>query len=111
MADEATLDTLAANQQTIITALGALTTIGTKLDTLNTSLGTVNTSVGKVETAVGALKTELTAQMDATNKNMSYLGSGAAVDTGVDNDRVFVVSPWPPEADADADADVDDSTD
>lgn len=89
MADEATLDTLAANQQTMITALG----------TLNTTLGTLNTSIGKVETAVGALKTELTAQMDATNKNMSYLGQGGAVDTGVDNDRVFVVSPWPPEAD------------
>ena len=104
MADEATLDTLAANQQTMITALG----------TLNTTLGTLNTSIGKVETAVGALKTELTAQMDATNKNMSYLGSGAAVDTGVDNDRVFVVSPWPPEADDDdddADADADDATD
>ena len=103
MADEATLDTLAANQQTIITALGALTTIGTKLDTLNTSLGTVNTSVGKVETAVGALKTELTAQMEATNQNMSYIGSGAAVDTNVDTDRVFVVSPWPPKAASDED--------
>ena len=91
MADEATLDTLAANQQTIITALGALTTIGTKLDTLNTS-------VGKVETAVGALKTELTAQMEVTNKNMSYLGSGGVVDTGVSHLESWpVVAPWPPE--------------
>lgn len=105
MADEATLDTLAANQQTIITALGALTTIGTKLDTLNTS-------VGKVETAVGALKTELTAQMNATNKNMSYLGSGTAVDTGVDNNRVFVVSPWPPETETEGEnEETNDSTD
>ena len=86
MADEATLDTLAANQQTMITALG----------TLNTTLGTLNTSVGKVETAVKDLKDELTAQMEATNQNMSYIGSGAAVDTNVDTDRVFVVSPWPP---------------
>ena len=97
MADEATLDTLAANQQTMITALG----------TLNTTLGTLNTSIGKVETAVGALKTELTAQMDATNKNMSYLGQGGAVDTGVDNDRVFVVSPWPPEDDDEGEGDDD----
>lgn len=87
MAGEAT----AENQEAIITALG----------TINTALGTLNTNVGKVETAVKALKTELTSQMDATNKNMSYLGQGGAVDTGVDNDRVFVVSPWPPEADED----------
>lgn len=106
MADEATLDTLAANQQTIITALGALTTIGTKLDTLNTS-------VGKVETAVGALKTELTAQMDATNKNMSYLGSGGVVNTGVSHLESWpVVAPWPPEAETEGeDEEESDSTD
>ena len=45
--------------------------------------------------------------MDATNKNMSYLGQGGAVDTGVDNDRVFVVSPWPPEDDDEGEGDDD----
>jgi len=90
MAGEAT----AENQEAIITALG----------TINTALGTLNTNVGKVETAVKALKTELTSQMDATNKNMSYLGSGGAVSTGVDSQRTFVIAPWPPVAETTEDS-------
>lgn len=71
MADEVTLETIAANQQTIISKL---TTLATKLDNVKTSVNNTNSSV------------------QATN----IIGSKAAVDTGVNSDRTFVLSPWPP---------------
>ena len=50
MADEAaTLDTIAENQQAIITALG---TLATKLDTLATAVGKVETATDGVKNAI-----------------------------------------------------------
>ena len=49
MADEVTLDTIAANQELILTALG---TLATKLDTLATKIGEVKTATGGVKDAI-----------------------------------------------------------
>lgn len=87
----------------------ALETINTTLGTLKTSIDAVKTEVGKVKTSTDAVKTEITTQANAINTNNSYVGSGAAVDTNVDTNRVFVVAPWPPESEPEVEPDADDT--
>lgn len=73
MADEATLDTLAANQQTIIT----------KLTTLSSNTTAVKNGVNAIGSSV---------------EDSNIIGAkGTVVETHVTPRRTFVISPWPPE--------------
>lgn len=74
MADPATLDDVVAKQDMIIA----------KLDQQNTKLDAVKTAT---ESAAAA----------AAN-DVEIIGSPGIVNTGVNSQRVFVVSPWPPES-------------
>lgn len=74
MADPATLDDVVAKQNMIIA----------KLDQQNTKLDAVKTA------------TETSAASAAND--VEIIGSPGIVNTGVNSQRVFVVSPWPPES-------------
>lgn len=74
MADPATLDDVVAKQDMIIS----------KLDQQNTKLDAVKTA------------TESAAASAAND--VEIIGSPGIVDTRVNSQRVFVVSPWPPES-------------
>lgn len=75
------------------------------LDDVVAALETINTTLGTLKTSIDAVKTEITTQANAINTNNSYIGSGGVVETNVDTNRVFVVAPWPPEAESEVGSD------